>query len=545
MSRRTRGVVLRRWILWLVLLVTAAAPIALVVETADARPGGGQSYQGGQRSSGGSSSSPSRSSSGSGYGSSGSSGSSSGGGGGGGEFVGLFIQLLFAEPKLALALAVILVLVWLVRRGWSKLSDWSSQRQKARWAEIAEAGGDIKPHVPQRRAVLRSAGPRAILARITAFDPDFSQVLLDDFVQALFVRVHEARGEGTFAALLPYLSDAARAALARHPVTGIDNVVIGAMRYVAADASADPAGGPLSFVAEIEANYTERTGDDVTSYYVIERWTFSRSRAARSRPFAHARSLDCPNCGGALKDATDMKCRYCGASVAPAEFDWLVSEIEERGRTAIEPTLTTYTDETGNKLATVVTEGARDRFDAIVAKDAASVWEALRARLETAYAEINDAWSENALERARAFVSDGFFRSQSYWMREYAKQGLQNKVENAHISEVELAEARSDAHYDAVTVRIFAAAIDYLVRTSDGRQVAGDRDRPRAYSEYWTLVRGAAVRGAPRADKACPNCGAELAVNQAGECGTCKVHVTAGEFDWVLSRIEQDEAYEG
>ena len=29
------------------------------------------------------------------------------------------------------------------------------------------------------------------------------------------------------------------------------------------------------------------------------------------------------------------------------------------------------------------------------------------------------------------------------------------------------------------------------------------------------------------------------------ECGHCGSHVTGGEFDWVLSRIEQDEAYVG
>jgi ferredoxin len=31
----------------------------------------------------------------------------------------------------------------------------------------------------------------------------------------------------------------------------------------------------------------------------------------------------------------------------------------------------------------------------------------------------------------------------------------------------------------------------------------------------------------------------------AGNCAYCHVKVTAGEFDWVLSRIEQDESYSG
>jgi hypothetical protein len=31
----------------------------------------------------------------------------------------------------------------------------------------------------------------------------------------------------------------------------------------------------------------------------------------------------------------------------------------------------------------------------------------------------------------------------------------------------------------------------------------------------------------------------------AGVCEYCQGKVTSGEFDWVLSRIEQDEAYRG
>ena len=66
-----------------------------------------------------------------------------------------------------------------------------------------------------------------------------------------------------------------------------------------------------------------------------------------------------------------------------------------------------------------------------------------------------------------------------------------------------------------------------------------------AYSEYWTLIRSAARRGEPRADDRCGGCGAPLTVTMAGACGHCGAHVTAGEFDWVLSKIEQDDSYQG
>jgi hypothetical protein len=63
--------------------------------------------------------------------------------------------------------------------------------------------------------------------------------------------------------------------------------------------------------------------------------------------------------------------------------------------------------------------------------------------------------------------------------------------------------------------------------------------------QYWTLIRGAERTGSSRADSACPNCGAPLALGMAAVCRHCKAKINSGAFDWVLSRIEQDEVYAG
>ena len=43
----------------------------------------------------------------------------------------------------------------------------------------------------------------------------------------------------------------------------------------------------------------------------------------------------------------------------------------------------------------------------------------------------------------------------------------------------------------------------------------------------------------------CPSCGAAISVNQAGACTYCGTVVASGTFDWVASRIEQDDTYAG
>ena len=104
---------------------------------------------------------------------------------------------------------------------------------------------------------------------------------------------------------------------------------------------------------------------------------------------------------------------------------------------------------------------------------------------------------------------------------------------------------KEDAFYHAITLRIYAQGYDYTV-DKDGRVMAGSNKNLRRWSEYWTFIRNSKAKPAPaRADLNCPNCGAPLKVNAAGVCEFCKGKITSGEFDWVLSKIEQDESYAG
>ena len=91
-----------------------------------------------------------------------------------------------------------------------------------------------------------------------------------------------------------------------------------------------------------------------------------------------------------------------------------------------------------------------------------------------------------------------------------------------------------------------ATGLDYVVRDGDGHVVRGSTE-PRA-PVHASTGRSSAAPGASRPTRTrpeCPSCGAPLAIGMAGDCRYCKAKVTTGEFDWVLSRIEQDEAYTG
>src|SRR5262249_3094802 len=146
--------------------------------------------------------------------------------------------------------------------------------------------------------------------------------------------------------------------------------------------------------------------------------------------------------------------------------------------------------------------------------------------------------------RVRPYLSDALFHMQLYWIRAYQEAKLHNELKGARITKMVAAKVVRDVYYDAVTVRIYATGLDYKVDAS-GKVVGGDASNERAYSEYWTFVRGRGVKKAPTADKTCPNCGAPVQIDAAGACEHCRAKVTSGRFDWVLSRIEQDDVYSG
>jgi hypothetical protein len=105
----------------------------------------------------------------------------------------------------------------------------------------------------------------------------------------------------------------------------------------------------------------------------------------------------------------------------------------------------------------------------------------------------------------------------------------------------------SDAFYDGITFRVRARGRDYTVAGVNGGEkvVAGSKEKVRSWTEYWTFIRTRGTQSDPSKTVSCPNCGAAVEVGQTGICRHCGGKLGGGDFGWVLSRIEQDDAYTG
>jgi predicted lipid-binding transport protein (Tim44 family) len=516
--RRTAVPALRRALPALAAL--AVVVLVSAVANANARPGGGSSF-----------------------GSSGGSGRSGGGGGGGGggdctwiiELIVFLAQLTIEHPAAGIPLDLVIIgtIVWVLR------STTNAQKRPG-WTTGAVATSPAARVVPASPS--RVVRKQLFLVAAQA-DPGFSLVLFEDFAYALYAAVHEARGRNQADALSPYLGIETIGQLfnAASGLNEVRAIVVGALIYVRTVAS--NASRRIEVTLEFQTNYTEiKSSGDAQAYYVVERWTLSRARAARSRKPETARIIGCPNCGAPLSSIRGNTCSYCKQVVNTGEFDWMVDSIVEIEKTARPPQLTGDTAEVGNDFPTVVDPEAQARYQALTSRDPAMSWQHLTGRVALVFGEMQVAWSTLEWKRARPFVSDQLFQMLSYWMDTYAREKMRNVTENGRITRIELCAVISDVHYDAVTLRIFATSLDYTI-TEAGKVVSGSRTKERAYTEYWTLIRGSRAKTRAASDRVCPNCGAPLDITMTGNCTSCNAKVTAGEFDWVLSRIEQDDVY--
>ena len=511
-------------------VLACALLLTLAAMDVSARPGGGNSYSGRSSSSGSSSGGSSSSGSGSSCSDSSSTYSSKG----------TPINPIHASlgksytPHLAILLLVLFLIGWFAQ-------------PKAAEEQTLDIGG----HAPEDTGSIRDLDE--MLKRLRQSDPGFSMILFEDFASTLYIESQRARHDPrALAGLAPYWVRSELDLLAERDPRGavVEAVVVGMLR----PRSVFEEDSRLRIDCEVEANLHLRVIEETANgssrqakaitQFVAETWTFSRAREATTKPWTGVRRLGCPSCGAALSAGGDVRCPACGQASGEGRFDWQVTTATLHKAETRPHALTGTSEEAGTDSPTQFANGFRTRLAALLRDDPALSLKSIEARLRLIFETLQASWAAQDLRPLRPFVSDRQYDALNYWIDAYKEQGLRNLMDNPRITGSALVRVQRDAHYDAITLRLWATGCDYTI-DQQGTVVGGSRTEERNYSEYWTLIRSARARGTPRLDRNCPGCGGALILNMAGQCEHCGAHVTSGEFDWVLSKIEQDEAYRG
>jgi len=161
-------------------------------------------------------------------------------------------------------------------------------------------------------------------------------------------------------------------------------------------------------------------------------------------------------------------------------------------------------------------------------------------KAQNAFFKIQEAWEKQDLKIARPFVSDAIMQRYSTQISDMQSRGEKNVLENIVIGKMDIVDINSDEKFNYIKVRIDASCADYTV-DSEGKMIRGAKT-PTNFVEDWTFIRTAgSVTHSEKElkDNKCPNCGAPLEVNATGQCNYCSAVVSSGQYDWVLSQIDQ------
>ena len=201
--------------------------------------------------------------------------------------------------------------------------------------------------------------------------------------------------------------------------------------------------------------------------------------------------------------------------------------------------------EPGLERATVFHPQLRKRRAAFLARHPQLELSAELDRVGRMFVQLQEAWTRGKWEEARPLMSDALFTANQGWLDQLQKAGLRNRTVGVKVSKVQLCDIDVDKWVEVLTVRIFASCLDWTERVDGGGVVGGSARERREFSEYWTFMRSIGARRSSTELSACPSCGAPLdKMAMSGVCGYCDSKVSSGRFDWVATRIAQDDDVE-
>jgi predicted lipid-binding transport protein (Tim44 family) len=403
---------------------------------------------------------------------------------------------------------------------------------------MSRAGAQSPP------AAAFAATLRPVVDRIRAQDPGFELEVFLQRAEMTFFLVKRGMQQNNAAAVRPFLSDAVfeqvaggiAASAAQHRHALLESLNVRAVHVQ--NAQCDDAQQRLQvhfdlvYRAKVLGDGNQVLADEQADHRHGERWTFIRKTGALTPTNGGVTAARCPACGAELRLNLDGTCAHCRASVTNGTVDWIVAGVEEAP----------FVGYSNDSSLAIAAPSIEQGIAALQAADPGFSPEAFRERVGTAFLALQDAWCKQNLDAGRAFLSPGAYFTWRAQLETLAAEGRRNVMEQSTVQLIEPILIVHGRVYDDITVRISAAAADFEV-DRDNHIVFGDRV-VRPFTEDWTFQRSVGVATTQKPgtlENTCPNCGAPIALTQIGECRYCKAAVTSGKFDWVVSRIAQED----
>ena len=162
------------------------------------------------------------------------------------------------------------------------------------------------------------------------------------------------------------------------------------------------------------------------------------------------------------------------------------------------------------------------------------------ARVSDIFVTLQDAWMKKDWKSIRAFETNQLFHQHEQQLQQFIEKGQTNVVEDISVLETWIAEYQEDAQHQILTAVLRARYRDYLINDENGKVLKGNPKKRYIMTYRMEFLRKVDAKTEDTnvtAATQCPNCGANLSINQNGICEYCGSEVTTGATDWVLNRL--------
>jgi predicted lipid-binding transport protein (Tim44 family) len=397
----------------------------------------------------------------------------------------------------------------------------------------------------------QAAAPRSVSTdEIKAADPGFDPAAFLNRVRAAFFAVQAAWQERDLTQARPYMGDGLymswQAQVRQFEEEGkkniLENLAIDGLYFVEAEHGT----GFDHITVRVDAQAGDYEVDEATGKVTFgthdvlpftEYWTFERTAGTTTPEAGGILDQKCPNCGAPLEVNEVGECHYCGAAVTSGKFDWVLTRIEQaeeyEGRAA--GALTGWEPApSADDVAAHQQVMARIQHD-----DTGFDWENFLQHAEMAFFLVEKSWEDRSLGNARAYLSDDIVGEWEHQFAQMEEAGRRPVLENLNVQGAHLTEVLDGDKLQQIKVRFDAVAADHYVDVNTGKTVQGDSN-DRRFTTTWTFQRAAGSKtpaGGGVMNQKCPNCGAPLALDEAGACSHCGTAIAGGRFDWVVTRM--------
>lgn len=174
-------------------------------------------------------------------------------------------------------------------------------------------------------------------------------------------------------------------------------------------------------------------------------------------------------------------------------------------------------------------------------RDPAFSKQSFLSRVSNVFVTLQNAWTDKDWKSIRTFESDQLFYQHQQQLDDFIEKGQTNVVEDIAVLDTKIEEYSEDTQNSYLNTIIQARYRDYVVDDSNGKVLKGNKNRRYVMTYRMTFMRQLDAKTIPAAEThvtTCPNCGANLSINQHGVCDYCGSEVTTGAQQWVLTRLQ-------